>query len=174
MSPDWNPTTHTTWQTIAASNISPKMQDRTFLKRFAKMRWFQSSKSVLVFVLMAQYRWLIRYLLPQAHLHKFFKMITFEGFPLLKVHLHKYKKLYSLDKDAWSRFWLCFLWHIFFLINHTKCSLRSAIALRKLQSLLRNKLSDYCLKKPELIYQSRMKGSICYCSVQSTTGLACY
>ena len=58
----------------------------------------------------------------------------------------------------------------FFLINHTK---RSAIGLRKLQSLLRNKLSDYCLKKPELIYQSRMKGSICYCSVQSTTGLAC-
>ena len=103
---------------------------------------------------------------PRYILHVFFQRLS-----LLKVHLHKYKKtLYSLDKDAWSRFWLCFLWHIFFLINHTK---RSAIGLRKLQSLLRNKLSDYCLKKPELIYQSRMKGSICYCSVQSTTGLAC-
>ena len=26
-----------TWQTSTASNISPKMKDRTFLKRFAKM-----------------------------------------------------------------------------------------------------------------------------------------
>ena len=47
LSPDWNPTTHMTWQTSTASNISPKMKDRTFLKRFAKMRWFQCSKSVL-------------------------------------------------------------------------------------------------------------------------------
>ena len=36
LSPDWNPTTHMTWQTSTASNNSPKMKDRTFLKRFAK------------------------------------------------------------------------------------------------------------------------------------------
>ena len=30
--------THGTWQTSTASNINMKMKDRTFLKRFAKMR----------------------------------------------------------------------------------------------------------------------------------------
>ena len=37
LSPDWNPTTHMTWQTSTTSNISPKMKHRSFLKRFAKM-----------------------------------------------------------------------------------------------------------------------------------------
>ena len=89
MSQDWNPTTHMTWQTSTASYISPKMKDRIFLKRFANLRGFHCSKSVLgnldlysgtwictreprlysfmyspvlVFVFMAQYRWLIRYM----------------------------------------------------------------------------------------------------------------
>ena len=60
---------------------------------------------------------------------------------------------------------------ILLLMNHTAqlCCWAGEAQLRKRQrrTLLRNKLSDYCLKKPELIYQSRMKGSICYCSVQS-------
>ena len=36
LGPDWNPTTHMTWQTSTASDNSPKTKDRTFLKRFAK------------------------------------------------------------------------------------------------------------------------------------------
>ena len=47
LSPDLNPTTHTTWQTSTASNINPKMKDKIFFKRFAKIRWFQFQKSVL-------------------------------------------------------------------------------------------------------------------------------
>ena len=84
---------------------------------------------------------------------------------------------YCLKKDEWTdRFggWNSYFdvfFRILLLMNHTAhlwCSAGEAqLRKRQRRTLLRNKLSDYCLKKPELIYQSRMKGSICYCSVQS-------
>ena len=45
LSPNWNPITHGTWQTSTASNINPKMKDRTFLK-------FQ--KKILIFYIQLQ------------------------------------------------------------------------------------------------------------------------